>query len=466
VLVHIAAASRLVIPYEAMGIWHADSPDDPVRLTLGPGAPPARPSDPPLHRADHSPRVWPAARATPICLTDAPRELDPAFAGARRVIALGYRAGLVLGLGDDTREILWFFHREPGVYTPAHARALRPIADLATLASEHAQLQTLTRIRRQRREALEALLQALARALDVQTIFAQISEAVRGVLPHDYLSVGLLTDDGGIRFHASSIGEAARIPVYRPTTDFGAQSLTWEFYLVYEYTVLAEGLVRVHYWDPTARRPLTREFRPNPSLLRSYTERGIRSELRVPISLLGERVGYLFFTARRSNVYGEEDVELARRVADHVALALAHERLAGEAQRARQAEQQATELRERVDTLVEQLEHATPHRALGRSSRWREILAQATKVAETDTTVLITGESGTGKEVVARYIHRASRRAGRPFVALNCAALPEHLLESELFGYERGAFTGAQAARAGRIEQAAGGLLFLDEVAK
>jgi Nif-specific regulatory protein len=92
------------------------------------------------------------------------------------------------------------------------------------------------------------------------------------------------------------------------------------------------------------------------------------------------------------------------------------------------------------------------------------VLGHATKVAETETTVLITGESGTGKEVVARYIHRASPRATRPFVALNCAALPEQLLESELFGYERGAFTGAHAARAGRLEQAAGGVLFLDEV--
>src|SRR5215510_7048383 len=199
-------------------------------------------------------------------------------------------------------------------------------------------------------------------------------------------------------------------------------------------------------------------------MLKSYTERGIRSELRIPIWLQTERVGYLFFTSRRPNVYGEEDVALARRVADHVALAIAHERLAGEAKRATQAQEQASRLQARVDFLKSELEGVSPHRAIGRSRQWRDVLAHATKVAGTDTTVLITGESGTGKEVVARFIHRASPRAERPFVALNCAALPEQLLESELFGYERGAFTGAHASRAGKIEQAAGGVLFLDEV--
>ena len=94
------------------------------------------------------------------------------------------------------------------------------------------------------------------------------------------------------------------------------------------------------------------------------------------------------------------------------------------------------------------------------------MLRKATRVASTDTTVLITGESGTGKEVVARFIHAASVRKSGPFVALNCAALPEQLLESELFGYERGAFTGAQQSKPGQVELAAGGVLFLDEVSE
>jgi transcriptional regulator with PAS, ATPase and Fis domain len=103
---------------------------------------------------------------------------------------------------------------------------------------------------------------------------------------------------------------------------------------------------------------------------------------------------------------------------------------------------------------------------IGRSDAWQRVLAKAQRVAPTDTTVFLQGESGTGKEVVARFIHQASPRADGPFVAINCAALPEQLLESELFGYERGAFTGAQQAKAGQIELATRGVLFLDEVSE
>jgi DNA-binding NtrC family response regulator len=103
-------------------------------------------------------------------------------------------------------------------------------------------------------------------------------------------------------------------------------------------------------------------------------------------------------------------------------------------------------------------------RVIGQSPEWRQVLRKAGQVALTNTTVFLHGESGTGKEVVARFIHRASPRRNGPFVAINCAALPEQLLESELFGHERGAFTGAHQAKAGQIELASTGVLFLDEV--
>jgi transcriptional regulator with PAS, ATPase and Fis domain len=127
----------------------------------------------------------------------------------------------------------------------------------------------------------------------------------------------------------------------------------------------------------------------------------------------------------------------------------------------------AARLQARVRELVERIDPRTGGRfVVGDSPEWRRVLTEATQVASTNTTVLLLGESGTGKEVVARFLHRVSGRAGAPFVALNCAALPEHLLEAELFGYERGAFTGAAQSKPGQLEQAAGGTLFLDEVAE
>jgi transcriptional regulator with PAS, ATPase and Fis domain len=103
---------------------------------------------------------------------------------------------------------------------------------------------------------------------------------------------------------------------------------------------------------------------------------------------------------------------------------------------------------------------------LGRSPAWRTVLKSAARVAPLETTICLQGESGTGKEVLARFIHRNSARRGGPFVAINCAALPEQLLESELFGFERGAFTNAIQPKVGQFELAAGGVLFLDEISE
>ncbi len=106
------------------------------------------------------------------------------------------------------------------------------------------------------------------------------------------------------------------------------------------------------------------------------------------------------------------------------------------------------------------------HALIARDPIMLAAIRNAEQVARSDASVLITGESGTGKEIVARHIHRRSRRADGPFIALNCAAIPEHLLESELFGHEKGAFSGAVARRIGRFESAEGGTLLLDEISE
>jgi DNA-binding NtrC family response regulator len=122
-------------------------------------------------------------------------------------------------------------------------------------------------------------------------------------------------------------------------------------------------------------------------------------------------------------------------------------------------------LRKEVQQLREQIAIKAAFGVIvGRSARMRQVYETVGQVASTLATVLVMGESGTGKELVARAIHNRSPRQKGPFVTLNCGALPETLVESELFGYERGAFTGATGTKAGRVEQANGGTLFLDEV--
>ena len=134
-------------------------------------------------------------------------------------------------------------------------------------------------------------------------------------------------------------------------------------------------------------------------------------------------------------------------------------------ERLRELVQQRRQLRDQVGLLREQVREAHSSGIIvGQSSAYRDVVSQIAVVAPADSTVLLVGETGTGKEVMARALHDQSRRARGPFVAVNCAALPECLVESELFGYEKGAFTGASSRKIGKFEMADRGTLFLDEI--
>ena len=177
---------------------------------------------------------------------------------------------------------------------------------------------------------------------------------------------------------------------------------------------------------------------------------GVRSVMAVPLMVRGETIGVLYLDAIRPRTpFDEPMLRLISAVGKIVALAADHARY----------QQGLEEENGRLRSEVE-----SEHDLVGESPRLHEVSAAITRVAPTETTVLIQGESGTGKELVARAIHRASPRAQQPFVAINCAALTETLLDSELFGHEKGSFTGATGQKKGKLEAAEGGTVFLDEI--
>src|SRR5207249_5043004 len=186
---------------------------------------------------------------------------------------------------------------------------------------------------------------------------------------------------------------------------------------------------------------------------------GIVSFCSLPLTTARRRIGALSFGSREPVTYTAADVDFLSEVAKLVALAvdnaLAFREIA-------QLTEKLTEERLYLESEI-RAEHPFAE-IVGESRLLRDALQQVEIVAPSDATVLVLGETGTGKELIARAIHDRSGRRERTFVKINCAAIPSGLLESELFGHEQGAFTGAVAQKIGRFEVAQGGTLFLDEV--
>jgi formate hydrogenlyase transcriptional activator len=197
----------------------------------------------------------------------------------------------------------------------------------------------------------------------------------------------------------------------------------------------------------------------NPELHDMLTNEGLKSGCALPLSRDGAVLGILNLACFRENAFTEQDVELLGLIADQVAIAvenaLRHRKIAESTQR---LEEERLYLEEEI-----RRDHDFGE-IVGKSPSLKNALKQVRKVAATDSTVLILGETGTGKELVARAIHNLSLRRDRTFVSVNCASIPAGLLESELFGHEKGAFTGAITREIGRVELANKGTLFLDEV--
>ncbi len=192
---------------------------------------------------------------------------------------------------------------------------------------------------------------------------------------------------------------------------------------------------------------------------RYYQEEGLGRMINLPLMVGEHCLGSLNIGSIESGDPDPEDVEFLEQVAKQIASAVDHVRANDEIRRLR------NQLTRENASLLEEIKISHDFGAMvGKSQKIRVILDLARAVAPTNSSVLITGETGTGKELLARFIHELSPRNDKPFIRVNCASLPSGLVESELFGHEKGAFTGAEQPRPGKFELANGGTFFLDEI--
>ncbi len=278
-------------------------------------------------------------------------------------------------------------------------------------------------------------------SVGLETLIPSIKESLAQVLPHDLTCLVRFTKESDSPWFEILHTEGARV-------DLDALR-RFPFERMAPAEILRSG-----------RPVLVTGQQHEPFTEMSYFESiGIRSGMLCPLIVRGEPYGFLAIGNQRRNAFSERDLGLAEQISHLLSQAVANI-LAYEEIRVlkEQAERENLYLREEVGTALDLRE------LVGTSPALQTALQTIERVAPTDTTVLITGETGTGKELVATAIHQLSPRKGRPLIKVNCAALPPGLIESELFGHEKGAFTHAVTKKIGRFELADGGTIFLDEV--
>jgi formate hydrogenlyase transcriptional activator len=380
-------------------------------------------------------------------------EEETRFPQLREVLRLeGIGSMCVLPLATAQRKLgaLALGRGEKRYYTNEEVAFMQQVARQVAVAVDNAlNYERAQRYRQQladERDRLRVLLEvnnAIISNLDHKQLFAAIAASLRRVMQHEYISVALYHPKRNVMRLQSIdfpqgrgfIREEMEVPV-----DSSPSGVSF-----------------------TTRKPViagTADFaRYAPVVQERLAAEGVHSVCCIPLITHNRTLGTLNVASFRENAFSESDVDLLTQVASQVAIAVEN------ALAFREIAELKNKLAEEKLYLEDEIRtEMNFEEIVGESAALKQVLAQVETVAPTESTVLVQGETGTGKELVARAIHNLSRRRERTFVKVNCAAIPLGLLESELFGHERGAFTGAIAQKIGRFELADGGTLFLDEV--
>ncbi len=330
------------------------------------------------------------------------------------------------------------------VYGEKDLRLLRRIAELVALAVENALMYGALELERDRLQTLLEVNATLLTSIDLKELFPAISGFIRKVIRQEYASIALHDEDtNSLRIRALDFPLATGLMGGEIMLSFSDAIPCMRAFQGNEVKVFTQGDLAG--MDST--------------FANGILEQGIKTLCCIPLVTRNGILGTLNLASREDNAFMLQDLSFLKQVAGQIAIALDNARAYREI--AKLTKRLATEKLYLEDEI--RLERNFEE-IVGDSPALNRVLGQAKTVAPSDATVLILGDTGTGKELVARAIHRMSSRKDASFIKLNCAAIPTGLLESELFGHEKGAFTGAISQKLGRLELADKGTLFLDEV--